>query len=514
MIDRRVALLLAAGMLVTSIASAETYYVDARTGRDTNPGLSPSRAWQSLEKVNATRFQPGDRVLFAAGGSWAGQLRLTGSGTEGHPIVVDAYGTGSRPRIEGNGAEAAVLLVNEEYWEICGLDISNDAPAEGLRRGVLVRAEGLGRTLRHIYLRRLDVHHVRGKLGTGMAEKATGGIGFEVLGTSAPTRFDDIVVEECTIHSLDNTGLYIWSESAPHPRGPRWSEWRHTNVRIRKNRLSDIGKNAMAVRASLAPVIEYNIVERAAARLHGNAIYVFGCKDAVMQFNEVSGTRFDRLEGAAFDSDYNSEGTIIQYNYSHDNGGGLVNLCNNPASKPPRGYNDGTIVRYNISQNEIERVIAFDGPVTHTQVYNNTIFIGPGRSPRIVEFDVFGSSLEYASAVRFWNNIIYNAGGGTYAWGGAKEVVFEYNAFFGQHHPTEPPDPFRLDGDPMLAAPGSGGVGLESTGGYRLLPESPCVDSGTVVEGHGGRDFWGTPLYSSRPDRGACELVRPNVRRH
>jgi len=482
-----------------------TYYIDARDGDDRGTGTSADRAWRSLDKVNAMTFRAGDRVLFRAGGTWTGTLQPKGSGAEGLPIIVDRYRDGPKPHLRGDGAVAAVLLDNQEYWEINNLEITNDAPSEDLRRGVLVRGGNLGRTLRHVYLRGLDVHHVKGKLGAEMAEKTTGGIGFEIRGTNSPTRFDDILVEGCTVRSVDNTGLYTYSDYMPHPRDPRWEETRFTNVRIRENRLTDIGKNAMAVRASLAPVIEGNVIEGAAARLHGNAIYVFGCKDALIQFNEVSKTRFEAIEGAAFDSDYNSEGTVIQYNYSHDNGGGLVNLCNNPESKPPRGYNDGTIVRYNISQNETDRVIAFDGPVTNTEIYNNTIYIGPGLSPRVVEFDTFGKAPGYASRARFANNIIANLGSGSYAWGDSREVSFDHNCFFGNHPASEPSDAHKVIADPLFVAPGTGGVGVDSAGGYRLQPGSPCRDSGVAISPNGGRDYWGNLLYTDRPDRGAHE---------
>ena len=55
-------------------------------------------------------------------------------------------------------------------------------------------------------------------------------------------------------------------------------------------------------------------------------------------------------------------------------------------SKLPRGYNDGTIVRYNISRNDVFRVFGFDGNVTNTLIHNNTVYVGQGRKPRIVEF--------------------------------------------------------------------------------------------------------------------------------
>jgi hypothetical protein len=265
--------------------------------------------------------------------------------------------------------------------------------------------------------------------------------------------------------------------------------------------LSDIGKNAIIVRATIAPLIERNIVRGAAARFHGNAIFVFGTKDAVIQFNEVSGTRFHGLEGAAFDSDYNSEGTIIQYNYSHENGGGLANICSNP----PRGFNDGTIIRYNVSRDEIDRVIAFDGPATNTEIYNNTIVIGPGRSPRIVEFDVFGTTQGYADGVTFRNNIIHNLGGGTYAWGSATRVRFEGNCLSGHHPGNEPADPRKIVEDPRFRAPREVSSGLASAAGYALGTGSPCLGSGVTVPGFGGRDFFGSPVPSEGIDRGAIQ---------
>ena len=38
-------------------------------------------AWASLSKVDATTFQPGDRILFRDGDSWTGQLWPKGSGS-------------------------------------------------------------------------------------------------------------------------------------------------------------------------------------------------------------------------------------------------------------------------------------------------------------------------------------------------------------------------------------------------------------------------------------------------
>lgn len=455
-------------------AGAATYHVDCSEAK-----------WRSLDAVESLDLRPGDQLLLRSGCRWQGTLSPKGSGSEGHPIVIDRYGEGPLPAIDGNGAESAVSLNNQEFWVVRNLEITNDAAQPGLRRGVLVRAQNLGRALRSIHLSGLDIHNVKGRLGADMVSKATGGIGFEIVAKEKPTRLDDILVENNRVHSVDNLGIYIDTDVSPHPRDPQWEQLRHTGVVVRGNTLEDIGKNAMCIRASLGPVIAHNVVRRAAARMHGNAIYVFGCKDARMEYNEVSGTSYLKgIEGAAFDSDYNSEGTVIQYNYAHDNGGGLVDICSNPASKAPRGYNDGTIVRYNISRNDTDRVVAFDGPATHTQIYNNTLYVGTGRKPHIVEFDLFGKDPGYADHTWIRNNAIVNDGDGTYLYGQATNYFFEGNCFAGHHPANEPADPRKV-------APGAGGDCPAGVGAGPIEMQPYRVMEGLVWSSPDGFDLKG-----------------------
>src|SRR5690606_34909843 len=104
--------------------SGTTYYVDATYGDDSNDGKHPKRAWQSLDKVNEQTFQPGDRILFKAGEYWRGQFMPKGSGSEDQPIVVDAYGEGGYPIIDGAGVHGGVIILhNQQYWELSHLEI-------------------------------------------------------------------------------------------------------------------------------------------------------------------------------------------------------------------------------------------------------------------------------------------------------------------------------------------------------------------------------------------------------
>lgn len=484
---------------------AVRYFIDSAAGNDANSGHSEEEAWKSLQQVNKTAYQPGDQILFKKGGSWMGQLSPKGTGEDQTPIQIGCYGNGDLPKINGNGSPYALGLKNQEYWEIRDLDISNPASQEGDRVGVLILGESGPETLHHIYLQNLHVHDVRGALGTDSQTRTTGGIGFEIRGYKDKMRFEDIRVENCDIVGVDSCGIYTWTDFRTHPRDPRWEKLKFGSVKVANNHLTNVGKNAIVVRSSLRPLIENNRVEKAAARIHGNAIYLYGCKDGVMQKNEVSGTQYLELEGAALDSDYKSEGTIIQYNFSHENGGGLVNFCNNPKAKEGDGYNDGTIVRYNISQNDIHRVFGFDGPVSRTKIYNNTVYVGKGLSPKIYDIDRFGKTAEYASGILSQNNIFFNEGKGTYSLERGADVVFMGNCFYGYHPKNEPEDKLKLKADPKFKDTPKQIKEGQLPEYFNLSFSSPCLAKGQKVPDNGGVDFWGNPVNSEHPSIGASE---------
>ncbi len=58
-----------------SAHAGQSYYVSALTGYDTNDGMSPARAWQSLDKANAVELKPGDSLLLESGSVFKGQLK-------------------------------------------------------------------------------------------------------------------------------------------------------------------------------------------------------------------------------------------------------------------------------------------------------------------------------------------------------------------------------------------------------------------------------------------------------
>jgi hypothetical protein len=107
-----------------------TYYIDSEKGDDNSNGTSPEKSWASLDRVNKVVFAPGDKILFKAGTTYTGRLKPQGSGAQGKPIIIDMYGGGNKPRIDGRGAVLDTLLLgNVEYWEVSNLEITNLGPA-------------------------------------------------------------------------------------------------------------------------------------------------------------------------------------------------------------------------------------------------------------------------------------------------------------------------------------------------------------------------------------------------
>jgi hypothetical protein len=120
---------------------ATDYYV-SNNGSDDNTGTSSSAAWKTIEKVNATNLQPGDRVLFESGGVWRETLVVSNSGAKNKYIVYTRYGNGINPQIFGsdkaedwsstatsNVWQSATTLENlsEEYYAGRIFFVSNDS---------------------------------------------------------------------------------------------------------------------------------------------------------------------------------------------------------------------------------------------------------------------------------------------------------------------------------------------------------------------------------------------------
>ena len=548
-------------MFSFKICFAQTeYYIDSINGKDANPGTIDS-PFNSVTKLNSMTLAPGTNVYLRSGCSWTGQkLMFSGSGTNGNPIVINKYDTGSTPLLAGNGitGDAVVYLYNQQYIEINNLEITNcpdgansgdffvglyqngTNPLGADRRGVMVALDNYG-TANHIYLKNLYIHHIKGQLGSGSSAengaipKRTGGIYFDVLGitekSSSKSRFNDILIDSCTISYCENLGLAFdndWNTYYPASTDYKnWFERRYTNVKVSNNTLSYIGKNAMIIRCTDSTgVIEHNVCFETAKGTTGNTIFSSKARGTVFQYNEGYYNRANTqlvdpgtIDGSMYDADLGSINIIFQFSYSHDNCKGLYWGCNSktlPGSTIPNApdpADTGCTARYNISQNDLGDLVYFNYPSAGNHIYNNVFFIKSGLSPNIIHENSTSNH-----TYDFKNNIIFNLSkansqGAQYVFvdtgSSVQNRTIDYNLFYGNHPSTEPADANKLTSNPMFVDAGSGSIGIGTVNGYKVAEGSPCIGTGVTIPNSCTTDYWGDPvpaLAGKAPSRGAYEF--------
>ena len=525
-----------------------------------------------LEEKNIT-LQAGDKVYLERGSIFNNEflhLREV-KGTQDAPIVIDAYGDSGKalPVINTNGqgiwyqdygtaldnaqhvyrgyVSSSILLYDCEYIEISNIamtnrnldiDVEYNARSMMNRTGVAVVAQN-GGTLDHIYLKGLDIQDVQGNVQD--KHMNNGGIYFTVFkpeneGSTGIARYNDVRIEDCYLKSVNRWGIAL-AYTAYHAKFPDSTisneaaqTYGMTNVFIRNNYLEDVGGDAITTMYCYRPVVEYNVANGAASQINAEdykgegttgdkpfgcvaaSVWPWKCKDAVFQYNEVYNTHNDggwNGDGQAWDADW-GDGTVYQYNYSHDNEGGCFMICLQHA------YN--SVFRYNISQNDSTGIIvAATNP--NANIYNNTFYIKEG-----VPF-VYTNSGSYG-ALDVKNNIIYYAGSTpkdenwrTGSCGYANNIFVNYN------NVPAGTNNIQLDaeqGASLMVDPGKGGTGnaqenaLNTLNGYQLKDGSPAINAGTMVETpaflfemesqgvHADQDFFGNPI-GLKPDIGAFE---------
>lgn len=521
----------AAGMAVVlallagaaSPATAATYYLDSKGGSDSNDGLSEATPWKSLTKANTTTFTPGSKLLLKAGSSWTGQLFPKGAGTKGNPNVIGMYGTGAKPLIAANGAYSGVRLLNQPYWEIADLEITNRTTNWGDYHGIAIEGKDFG-TIEHVYIRDCFIHDVHGVVAwignsnsTGDAgvidnagwdaSKHSGGIVFDVTtSNSTRTRFDDILIEKNVIQDCSFAGISIKQVQGSVGWGGRTSAtdanwYPHTNLVIRDNYLSqynnDHGCNTIYVTNVRGGMIERNVCERSGV----SAIELYFTDDIVVQENEVFKTirRCNSADYNGLDADKGTTKTVFQRNYVHDNGDGIL-FCQ-------FAFGDA-VVRYNILQNNTRHGFNLHSDAKATsQAYNNVVYTNVASST-LANSSGGKTTLDKATYV-FRNNIFHAAVSGPGIGVGAKSS-FDHNLYYGTAAVSG--DAFAKTSNPLFENPGKGGNGtkdgwaVSSLNGYKLKAGSPCINAGTVVAKDGATDFWGAVLPQSNIDIGAHEL--------
>ena len=474
-----IALALAAPAVTPSVAAvkATTYYLDCQRGDDNAPGTSAGTAWRSLAKASAHPYAPGEKLLLKRGTSCTGVLAPKGAGAAGAPVLIDAYGSGkAKPRIQANGARAALHLVNTEQWEIRNLDLSNTGPATSTERraGLYVQLTDYG-VADHFVVDGVDVHDVNG--ADFKDPDPSGGILFVVQGSTTPTRFSGLRVEDSTVRHVDRTGIGTMSTwgSGTDADAHLLSD----KVEFVRNKAYDVGGDGIVIHETRKARVEHNYVDGFNMRSAGyNAgIWAWESQDALYQYNEVTGGHGTR-DSMAYDIDGGNVRNTYRYNYSHDNEGGFLLVCNGEGK-----VSDGNRIHDNISVNDRNTASPYAvisvvcGAATDTQVYRNTVVTDRADTALV--------SNNGPTGVTFRDNVFVGAAG---AGSPIKDTVstFSNNLYW---RTDQPRDTSGVNADPRFVSQTP-----RAPGDVRLKDGSPARGAGTAVDDGTTHDYFGNPI--------------------
>jgi hypothetical protein len=384
------ALALMVSCLTTGCSAAPPRdYCFSPAGSDDSGDGSVARPFQSIAKANTLTLHPGDRVLFEADQTFAGNFRLDNdSGTARQPIVIGSYGAG-RARIDAQGdigvavhnaggvtvRDLVIFGLGRGRDQGAGVAFLNDLPGaakmENVRvadvdvsgfqfEGILIRGmanDGSRSGYRHVRIIRCKSHH---NLHTGIY----------VTGWWKPGATDyanqDVYVGECEA-----------SENSGDPESP----W--------ENRSG----SGIFVEATKGATIEHCLASGNGRLCKGDGggpvgIWASIASDVVIQCNKSIGNHTTgRFDGGGFCLDGGVVHSVLQYNQSEGNDGSGFGVFDFEGA-PVTAHN---VIRFNSSVNDGRRngyagIHLWNGGagVSDTEVDHNSISLSPADngSPR------------------------------------------------------------------------------------------------------------------------------------
>ncbi len=413
------------------------YYVDSVYGNDNADGLTRQSAFKTVTRVNQLRLHGGDTVLFKAGCDHFGNLhpvRSRGDGT----VRFGRYGIGDAPRIIGDGG-ITFELIDFDDVEVTNLCFTNPKGYQGI--GIQNISGG---ALCHIHICDCIINHINDDRETYRYE--SGGIICASFSQEKPGWFEDLLIEDNDIQDVARTGILLTGFWANRPTKlwglneyvsdtENW--WPSKQVVVRSNYINRTGGDGIVLIGTVDALIEwntvYNVMTRPVPHCANAGIWPQSSNNCLIQYNEVAychkPENCDDAQG--IDVDLSCRNTLIQYNYTHDNEGGALLLCELSETDDKDNFT-GTVYRNNLSINDGNvkgELIAMVGPVRGVKIINNT-FCSSGNVSRIVE--VFHPNSKAAKDVEISRNIfVSNGNDNQFHLDDAKDFVFKDNLYWG-----------------------------------------------------------------------------------
>jgi hypothetical protein len=517
-------------VLVLSVqtARATDYFVNSTIGNDANAGITVSQPFRSVERINSLSLKPGDRILFAAGQVFPGELRLIGvQGLQHQQIVIDSYhaGTGNAKSgnftIDAKGSPNGVFIQDCSYVIIKHATIEADGYVPGqsqdaaMRVGIMIRATQ-GKASRNIHLDSLEIKNIyfenKGFVRDANEVKTANGTqkygwGIRLMADHPTAQITQVDISHCRIRDVDHTGIKLTGTN----KNIHW-------IRIYNNDIAQTGGPGIQMSEVKNIHVHHNKVDHSGSNNdsrkwgRGSGLWTWGASQVLIENNSFTNANGPG-DSAGAHVDYNCDHVVLQYNFSANNAGGFCEIL---------GNNYNCAYRYNVSVNDGHRIKgqngAFQegktfwlsgyqgnekprkGPV-NSYFYNNTIYVDSSITSRVA---IDGTS----KGILIANNIFCIMGASKIVMGDQYKpdqgsttldgpVLFKSNLWFSVK--SWPADAMIKDAQPKIGDPKFKKPGGLNIADYIPLNRSLVRDNGIRIDLLPG-DFLGL-LQGMNPDK-------------
>jgi len=392
----------------------KVYYISP-AGNDSNTGLQPEKAWQTIEKINASRFEPGDEILFEGGYTYNGTLSFhsNDAGTQDKRLTISSYG--EKMAIINGGNHKALTADSCHYLSIQhlifkgnGRKNGNDADGLLITNSDFFQADSL--EISGFQHSGIHLHICNNARITYVYAHDNGFAGINVTGT---TIWDT--------GRYDNHNLYIGYCIAGNNPGDPTVTNNHSGNGI------------------LASSVDQGVIEYCEAFNNGwdmpwkgngpVGIWIWDSRNFTIQYciSHDNKTAPGAADGGGFDLDGGVSNSVIQYCLSYHNQGPGVGLYEFGAGKI---WQNNT-VRYTISQDDgivNPGSLAIwrgdnGGTIRNCEIYNNTFYNSNSNGPNVTIMNNWPGFI-------FRNNIFVYHGSFLLQGKTIKDEVFQRNCYW------------------------------------------------------------------------------------
>jgi hypothetical protein len=348
-----------------SSSDGNRYYLSTN-GNDNNSGRTLAAAWLTIDKLNSIDLNPGDKVLFEAGQTFPGTIRLNNrdSGLSNQRIQFSS--TGSGKAIIDGGNSSAISADSCSYLSISGLILKGSGRKDGNTEDglIITRSDSVIIDSLEVYGFQHSGVHLNKSSNSRITHVYAHDNGFAGIHITGSTSWDST--------AFDNHNIYIgYCKAENNPGDPSVTE-NHSGSGI------------------IASSTDSGIIEYCEALnngwdmpWHGNGpvgIWIWDCSDFTIQYciSHDNKTSKGAADGGGFDFDGGVSKSVLQYCLSYNNEGPGVGLFEFGATK----FWENNIVRYNISQDDGKTGMASlsiwrgdaGGVIRNCEIYNNVFY--------------------------------------------------------------------------------------------------------------------------------------------